>query len=349
MWEKIKSFFGKFGIVCFCGLILAAVLTVLFFVMKYNADTQARQEEISKSLIEMKTLSDGIVRAQSQYATKDDLKAFATSINLDLTQINKDLDSLNMQIAGISTILVSSSGYHGSNLPSDHTTPNTDPNSNVPVDCRENGCDPYGYTANSQSKDISEYFGLDLVIPIARAVFSAWEKNPWEITVYPRDYQVDSVLAVNKEGQHTLYHKFTIKSNGKEYQVPIKEAKFVEQYPEASFSWWNPKFGLGVMAGIAIPTFAGMLSENGVSATVTPSLLFSPFSYGKTDVKPRFIFPQVGVGYDVVNKSANFSLSPFMYNLGDTSTVINNLYTGPTLSFDHRGNFGIGGDLVVTF
>ena len=186
-------------------------------------------------------------------------------------------------------------------------------------------------------------------MPIGIATFSAWLANPWGLDLYPRTYKVDSVLAVDKAGQHTLYHKFSINSNGKDYVVPIKEAKFVEQYPEASFSWWNPRFGMGVMAGLSIPTFAGMLAENGVFATVTPSILFSPFSYGKTEVKPRFIFPQVGVGYDVLNKSANFSISPFQYNLGDTSTIINNLYTGPTISFDHRGNFGIGGTLGVTF
>jgi hypothetical protein len=347
MWEKIKNFFSKFGVVCFCGLILAAVLTVLFFVMKYNADTAARQTAIENSLIEMKTLSDGIVRAQSQYATKDDLKAFADNLNLNLTEIQKDLDSIDAKIAGISTLLVSTPGYHGSNLPSDHTTPNTDPN-NIPVDCRENGCDPFGYTANAQTKDISEPFSADVSVPVGQATFSAWLERPWDLTIFPRDYVVDSVLGVDKKGQHTLYHKFTIQSNGKTYQVPIKSAKFVEQYPEASFSWWNPKFGLGVIAGLAIPTLSGMLAENGVTASVSPSVFFAPFSYGKTDVKPRFIFPQVGVGYDTVNQSAVFSLSPFMYNLGDTSTIINNLYSGPTLSYDHRGNFTIGGTLSLS-
>ena len=348
MFAKIKAFFAKFGMVILGAVILVAIACTLFFVIKYNADTKARQEQIQNSLVEMKTLSDGIVRAQAQYVTKDDLLGFAKSINLNLTEIQKDLNDLDADIIGISSILASSQGYHGDNLPSDHTSPNTDPPT-IPPTCAEAGCDPYGYMANSQTKDIAEPFADNLSVPVGQATFSAWKQDPWGLTVLPRDYKLDTVLGQDKQGRHYIYHKFAIGVDGKEYQIPIKEAKFVEKLPEASFSWWNPRVGIGVLAGVSIPTNAAAMVDNGVNAGIAPSLQFSPFSYGKTEVKPRFIFPQIAIGYNVVRHTADFSISPFMYNLGDTSDVINNTYTGPTISVDTDANVTIGGSLSVTF
>src|SRR3954464_13820885 len=89
-----------------------AVVVALIMVVKWQHDIINKQTAIEKSMIEMKQLGDGIVRAQAQYASKDDLEKFAKQNNVDLSPIKNDLERLNAQIQGISVAAVSTPGGH---------------------------------------------------------------------------------------------------------------------------------------------------------------------------------------------------------------------------------------------
>jgi hypothetical protein len=354
----MKEFWGKFGKTL--GLVVGAIIIIclLGFLIKMQFDNANRQEAINKSLVEMKQLTDGIVRNQTKYVSKEDLRKFAD--DLDLEAIEDDLDELNARLIGISKVLASSGGYHGTNLPSDHTSPsNGDPEDpTTPVPTPDPAMCPgsllpwciaswsASYLQNMQTKDLHEPFG-DTNVPVGSASFSAWRENPWDIDIHPRDYEIKTVLGRDRDDKHYMYHQFTIRSNGEKHRIKIDDAQFLEEYPESEFMWWAPKFYLGVTGGVAFPTED--FADKGVSANASPSLFFSPFAYGRTNVNPEFTFLQLGAGVDVVNRTAQFSLTPFAYNLGTGNDIINNTYVGPTISIDTDKNVSVGGTVSLSF
>lgn len=346
-WEAIK-FRGKYIVI---GMFALLAIVAVAIIIKLQYDANARQDAMNKSLVEMKQLTDGIVRSQSKYVDKEDLEAFGKDINLDA--IRDDLEELDAKIVGISIFLAQSTGYHGTNLPSSNQDPKDDPDDptqptpeNICEDPMSSWClMPHSvtYMENAQIQELKEPFANGEV-PIGDVTFKAWKKNPWDVNIHPRNYKVSSVLGQDRDGRHYLHHKFEIESQGETHEVQINDAEFVEQYPESQWEWWNPKVAIGVAAGVAIPT-----DGSHVTGSVTPGLYFSPFSYGKTKIKPDWIFAQIGVGYDVINETAQFSLSPAMYNLGAESTIIHNTFVGPTISVDTDENVTLGGTVAVTF
>ena len=94
----------------------------------------------------------------------------------------------------------------------------------------------------------------------------------------------------------------------------------------------SPIAGQNLVNGVAVPTFS-----------------FSPFSYGQTELKPDWVFGRVGVGLDVVNKTAAFSLAPAMWNIGSKVKFIQNTYLGPVVGADHKGNISVGVGVSTDF
>jgi len=346
MADSWKKYIVKYTMI---GVIVLIVLGVLGFIAKMQWDAYKRQEAIENSLVEMKELNDKIVRNQSKYVSKEDLEEFGK--NLDLDAIRDDLNTLGADVKGISKFLTSSLGYNRSNIPSSHVTPKpTDPTD--PTDPANKCEDPYGYLTNTQVLGLREPFSGDVNVPIGDVSFEAWKEKPWSVHILPRDYKVDTVLGQDKDGRHYIYNKFTIATDGKDYALPIKQAEFVETYPEASWEWWNPKVAMGIGGGVSIPTYRDPLTGDvvgDIGGSFTVNALFSPFSYGETRVKPDWIFAQVGVGFDAVRQTANFSITPAAYNLGAPISFINNTYVGPTVGIDHKQNVSVGSTLSVTF
>jgi hypothetical protein len=351
IWSGIKTR-AKY-ILIGMGVLLAIGFFV--FIVKLQYDAKARQEALEKSVVEMKQMTDGIARSQSKYVTKEDLEDFAGDMDLDA--IEDDLEDLEAEVRGISKILASSSGWGGNNLPSSGTWPRpVDPNDpSGPI--QPNVCSgpllswcihehSSKYLTNAQKLALREKFANG-EIPVGDVTFKAWQENPWDVNVLPRDYKVTSVLGEDREGRHYLYHRFTIEADGEEYTVQIDDADFRETYPEAQFEWWNPRVGIGITSGISFPL--ENFTTDGINAAITPGLYFSPFSYGTSRVKPDWLFAQVAAGYNTVNRTLQFSLSPAMYNLGGNSTLINNTYVGPSVGIDIKKNLSVGGTLSVTF
>lgn len=321
----------KFGVIV--GLVL--LIIGLLFVVKTQYDISTRQAAIEKSVVEMKQIGDGIVRSQAQYATKDDLEKFGKELDINLDLIQKDLDKLGAEIQSINTVLASTPGYHGSGLPSTGTTPgdNTLPN---PVPCPPGGVcpdpDPYGYMTNTQILSLNEPFGANIQIPFGETRFKSWKNKPWDLDIYPRNYAVTTVIGQDEDGRHYTYNKFTIETQGKKYDVPIKDAKFVEQFPTAAFRF-SPNLYLGVDGGVII--------NPSPTAELTPNLQVSLFSYGKTKVDPDWTFADVGVGYQTQNNRPAIVISPVNYNVGHQLPLINNLHLGPTVGIDTAGGISV--------
>lgn len=321
--------------------ILVAILTILVicmggFIVFKEIQNEKMITEIQKSVIEQKQLLDNISRAQSSYASKEDIENFAKQQNINLDVIRKDVQGLNAEIKGINGITVVSKGQNDNNLPSTDTTPRPDhvsPDPSVP--------DPFGYLSNAQNFDLNEKFS-NVDVPFGKISFSAWREKPWDVNVIERKYSITSVLAQDENGKHYSYSKFAIQSGGKTYNVKIDDNKFIEEYPASKMSWLNPKLFMFANAGVDV-------SSAPISGEFTPGVSIGVISYGKTKVNPSMSFLQLGIGYGVVNKHLEFSLSPIQYNLGQHLPLISNTYIGPTIQTNLQGHITPGAGVSVGF
>ena len=327
-------------------LIVIAILifsSVGFVVYKSYAISQ-QQNAINKSMVAMQQLQNDIIRSQSNFASKDDLNAFAKQNDINLSTIEKDLDGLGATITGINQITVNSNGSNETNVISTSSTPNNNKEPAPTVECNGQtiNCpttDPNGYYSNIQSLQLNEPFA-NTNVPIGSVSFDASNKAPWSYDVYPRTYDVSNVIGTDNEGRHYVESQFSITANGKTNKITINNAKFVEQYPAPTFSWWNPKVFIGVSAGIEFSSLP-------IGGTFTPTLSVAPFSYGKTKISPDWVFLNVGAGYDVVSKKMNFEIVPAQYNLGGVVPFIKNTYVGPELGVNISGQVSVGAGVRV--
>ena len=315
------------------GVVLGALLVIvcLIFVIKIQKDISDRQSSIEKSMVEMKQLGDGIVRSQAQYVSKDDLSKFADSIGLNLNDIKSDLKTFHATVEGINNTTVVTPGYHGISLGSSGTKPG---DNTTPVV----GSDPYGYLKNIQLFGLNEPVGNNTSVPFGQSTFSAWQAKPWGLEVYPRDYDVTTVIGVDNEGKHYTYNKFTITTGGKTYDVPVKSSKFEEVYPTASFSF-NPRVYLGVSGGATVNPIP--------HAEMTPVLSVFLFSYGKTKDTPDLALLGLGLGYETQQSRPVVAITPVTYNVGPHIPLLKNLHIAPTITVDNKGSVGVLGGVYV--
>lgn len=330
------------------SVLVVMVLLMLVAVLKLQWDNKTQRESLEKSVVEMKQLADDITRNQGKYVTNDDLNKFAKDLDLNLDAIRDDLKGLGAQVQGISSIIVSSKGYHGGDLPSDHTgrtNPNTPPTCPDNTECP----DPYGYLSHAQVKDLSEPFD-DVNVPIGSTTFEAWKDKPWTIDIKPRKYNITSVLGQDEDGRHYVYSKMSIEADGKKYPVKIGQAEFEEEVPKDKFFFWAPRILFAAHGGASFSTKPLDSDEHLAKGYGAASLMFSPFAYGKTKVKPKFIVGEVGVGADFVTQRPTLSIGLGGWNIGSVVTFLNNTYiTAPILSVDTGGRVAVSGGVAVSF
>lgn len=341
------------------------IVGAIAFIVYQQHQMSTMQQQLNTSLIAQKTLLDGITRSSSQYVTKQDLDSFAQQNNVNLAAIQKDVGSLNATITGMNQIVVTSQGQNQSGLASTGTKPITHPTPPPPtVTCngQEIPCpnaDPNGYQKNAQDFGLVEQFtsnssvagvGTGLAsgtpapsptnVPIGSVEFDASSAKPWSVNIYPRSYDVTNVLATDENGKQTVYNQFSINVNNQSYKVPVGQAKFVQQYPTPSFSFWNPRLFLTADGGVGV-------SKLPVKGEFVPGGRLGIMSYGTTKTSPDWSFLQVGAGYGVVSGKPQFMLSPLQYNIGKHLPFMSNTYIGPTLSVGTDGNVVVAGGLSV--
>lgn len=320
--------------------IIAICLASLIIYKQFEISN--RQKAIEESVVKQKELSNNIMRSMSEYATKEDMVKFANDSKISLKDIQKDMDKLQADVKAINTIIVSSSGYKKEGVGSTGTgpkNPNPQPNpptcNGEPVNCPNT--DVYGYMQARQDLDLNEPFG-NTMVPIGKVGFSAWNSGPWTIDIRHRTYRVTSVVGVDENQRQYFYNKFTINVDGKDYDLRISSATTKQEYPEAKFSWWNPRLFLGVEGGLNLSQIKGEFS---------PNLSVGFMSYGRYKIQPDFSFLQLGLGYGIISDRIQFSVTPFTYNIGKHIPLMNNMYLGPSLYFGTNGNTAIMGGIKV--
>lgn len=329
---------------------VGAIVTfgALAFIIYSQQQIKNQQTAIQTQVVAQQQLVDGIMRSQSQYATAADLAKFAADSNINLKAIQDNLSQLSAQVAAINVVTVDSSGQVVGNLPSTGQGPvNPNPTTPVTVPCTPGGTvtcpntDPFGFQKAEQDLALNEDFG-NLKVPFGTVGFSAWQQNPWNINIQPREYNVDTVVGTDVNERQYFYNKFTVKVGDKSYDIPIKTATTKQQVPSASFSWWNPRLLMGVDGGVNITHVQGEF---------TPSINLGIMSYGQYKTTPDFSVLEVGVGYGTINKTAEVVVTPVAYNIGRNlfSPLMNNTYIGPSLSIGTDGSIGAGVGLRVGF
>lgn len=308
MNEKIKEISAGIGVLAIIGL--------LCFLIWKQFQLSDQQYEIQTSLIEQKKLADGIVRAQSQYATKEDIEAFAENNDLNLKIIEEDLNKFRADIASINVVTVRSNGQQHTNVPSTGTGTT---NPNPPMTCPDGtNCDPFGFQVKEQKLEVVEDFNASK-IPFGSIGFSSWNANPWSVDIKPRTYKVATVVGTDENQRQIFYNKFTIDVDGKSYNLPItSEVKQV--YPSPSLSW-NPRLYLGVESGIT----------TSAKAELSPSVTVSLLSYGKFKTTPDFTFLHVGAGFLFAEQRPTLTFAPAMYNIGQHLPLMKNTFFGPMI------------------
>lgn len=317
---------------------VVAVAAALIFIIVKQVENSKRQLAIETEILKQKELADNIMRAQKEWATKKDIEAFANANGVNIDVIKKDLDKLNAQVDGINVVVTKSHGQHVTNVSSTSTIPGSDTSPTVDCNGKQLPCpDPYGYQKNTQQLKLEEKFA-NVSVPIGQVGFSSWKEKPWDVTVYPRTYTTTTVLGKDENGKEYAYNKMQIETNGEKHDVKIENSRFLQEYPSAHFSFWNPRLFLGVSAG------AGLQTHN---AEVSPNLGLAIMSYGQFKNQPSWTFLTLGAGYATQNNQLNFFLTPVSYNAGQHIPFTKNIYVGPSIAVDTASTVYLFGTLSV--
>lgn len=329
-------------ILIYLSLILG--LGALGFIIYRQEQINARQVAIESQVVAQKQLVDGIVRSQASWATKDDVAAFAKANDVNLKAIQSDLDALHAEVAAVNVAVATSHGQNGTNLPSTNTGPgNPNPPGPVTVPCPNGGnvtcpnTDPFGYQKAQQNLALNEDFGT-IKVPIGNVGFSAWQDKPWDIHISDREYHATTTIGTDENQRLYTYNKLEIKTGDKSYTIPLTSSKTEQVYPEAKWSWWNPRLFLGADGAVGL---------NPVKGDFIPNLNVQIMSYGRYKTQPDWSILQVGAGYAVDSKRPELLITPFSYNVGKNIPLMNNLYVGPSVGVVTDGNVFVGGGIRV--
>ena len=315
---------------------IVALCLATFIIYKQNQISQ-QQEAIEKQVVAQKELTDNLTRSMNQYATKQDVEQFAKDNGINLKAIQDDLKKLQANISSINAVTVVSNGYQGTNIPTDHIGP-ANPNPTTPtVNCNGQqipcpNADSFDYMKKQQNISLNESFG-NVKVPIGEVGFSAWQKNPWSVNLLPREYHSDSVVGTDENQRQYFYNKFSVKIDGKSYDIKIDNATTKQEFPQTGFSWWNPRLFLSTDLGYN-------LSEN--KGEFTPGINIGLMSYGgKYKSQPDFSILQLGLGWGTVSNRGQVSVTPVSYNVGKHIPLMNNLYVGPAIDLGTNGNISV--------
>lgn len=303
----------------------AVLLGLLGFVVYQQFELSKKQQAIDTQMIQQKELADNIMRSQNSYATKDDIATLIKQNGVNLQAIQDDLSKLHAEVSAVNTIIVSSKGQHTTNVPTS-STGSVNPH---PVDPKNP--DPNGYLSKQQNLDLNEDFN-GATVPIGQVGFSAWQKNPWSVSILPREYHIVNVLGTDENQRTYVYNKVSIKSGEKTYDVKITQSQTEQEYPEAKWSWFNPRLYAGIDGGINVSAIKGEF---------TPNINVSFMSYGQYKTQPDFSVLGVGVGYGTISKTPELVLTPVTYNIGKHIPLMNNTYIGPSVQIVTNGQVSI--------
>jgi hypothetical protein len=139
-------------------------------------------------------------------------------------------------------------------------------------------------------------------------------------------------LATKEDGSHDVYSHVRLNVDGKDFDLPIRDARWTETMPEARWRW-SSKVYLG--PGIGLSILPRLQASSGFA------LQASIGSYGKTTTIPRFAVGLLGVGYDFGVKAPTLSLTPALWNAGEVIPWVDALYLGPSMFVGFDGSISV--------
>lgn len=311
------------------------LLAALGFIIYQQTQIANRQTAIETQMIAQKELADNIMRSQNQYATADQITKFITANNVNLKAIEDDLAKLDAKISSINVVSSHSSGQTGSNIPSTNTG-NSNPNPINPANP-----DPFNYMKSEQKLTLNENFA-NVQVPIGEVGFSAWQKEPWSVNIKAREYKSVNVVGTDENERVYVYNKFSVVVDGKEHDIKVSKAETKQEYPEAKFSFFNPKIFFSTGGAINITKLP-------VQGSFNLGLSLGVISYGKSKINPDISILQVGAGYETASQRPSVVIKPINFNIGGIfpGKVVSNTYIGPSLQIDTIGNVYTGVGLSV--
>jgi hypothetical protein len=326
-----------------------ALLTILCYMIFSQEQIKKQQATIQASITTQQQLVNGIVRSQGEMVSQDALNKFATANDLNMKAIQDNLSKLGASISSVNVITTNSSGQVYNNIGSTSTgISNPKPSNSLMVSCPMGGSvacpntDPFGYQTKQQNLDLFEVFGKTKV-KIGSVSFESWSPKPWGEAILPRQYSVATIVGLDENQRQTYYNKFSVKVDGKSYELPITSAQNEEvNTPPNKFSWWNPKLFITTGGGINLTTLP-------VNGTFNAGITGQVMSWGKFKNSPIISVLDVGVGY--VSNGNKFAgiLNLVSFNVGQilNTKLISNTYVGPSLQLATDGNLFLGLNLSL--
>ena len=142
---------------------------------------------------------------------------------------------------------------------------------------------------------------------------------------YDLTVKINTVVAYDNTGSPTVITETRITSAGEEnidYPVRIDESISYFTDPDPiTFAWWDPHLDLGA---------GGRVDISDGSITGAASLGVSIMSYGSREEE---IIRFVRAGIDFDGTVPYPSITPIMYNLGDTIPFLSDTWIGPTVGY----------------
>ena len=298
------------------------LIVALLLVIKFQQDAANENKQLQQTIVEMQQLQDGTMRSESKFVSDEDLKSLVANQKIDIKEVEKDLKTFGGEVKAIDVVKVITPGKVATNLPSTKIE-NTNP--------QPTEKDSFHYLLNRQVLLLSEPIGK-INVPFGNVGFSAWQKNPWDISISSRKYILSTVIGQDEEGRDYTYHKMLIETENKTFEIPITEAKIVQTLPKSKF-YFNPKLALGVAGGISLTPIPEPEIEPFVEITLA--------SYGKSKTNSEWLFGGIGIGYQSIEKQIDLQVTPVRYNVGSRLPLIDNLNIGPSVSVNIKGEFAV--------
>lgn len=323
---------SKATIVLLCiGIGLIGLLLVAGF---YGYKLLMAENQVLKSdVVEMKKLTDTLIRSSTTWVSKDDIDNKLKSLMTrgDLAALQEDLKKLDSRLTSVGLTV----GSLARKVAQQERSDSVGPENTVVERCADGKLiDKYEYTKKPQIKLLTD----TNVAPLAEVKFDAASDKPWSYEVYKRNFELITVVGKKESGQLTFHnslsYKVPDKTGEKKYNIELLSSEFIQTPEAVRMFWLNPKLDVNVFVGGRVRQFSGGYGDYENVLSLGVDLGVSLSSYGKNKNDSIFRLFRMGVGYDVNRKAAQFSIAPLTFNAGYYLPFFSNLYLSPRLGFD---------------
>lgn len=330
--NKLNSILTAFVAVLAVGLIIVAYFTW----KKLTEDNLQLKNEI----VEFKQLTANLVRASTNWATKDDVNGLLKNLvsKDDFKAIQDDLSKLGARLSAVGQTI----GTINSRVGKLEKSTSEGPATQVATCSDGKIVDVYGYTQKTQNKELMDAKEA----PVANVQFDASKDKPWSYEIYKKEFKIVNVVGKKEDGQLTFHNQLQYsipdKDKNKIYDVDLVSSQYLQVPLKNQMFWFNPILDLNVFAGGNVYPFASWSGkpDNRFSLGFDLGLSFS--SYGETRADSIFRFLRVGVGYDAWRQAGHFSFAPLAFNAGKFLPLMTNMYLTPQVAFDTAGGLTVG-------